>query len=87
MKLAGSSRTRKPSPQAAAATDDLAGSLDEDLVFCSAADAVLVATEADRQFLLDKGMKSVHVVSAKNIAEVAAEIGASAMRPWGSNRL
>lgn len=73
--------------RAAAATDDLAGSLDEDLVFCSAADAVLVATEADRQFLLDKGMKSVHVVSAKNIAEVAAEIGASAMRPWGSNRL
>ena len=47
--------------RAADVTYDPADHHDRDLIVCSAADTVLVASEADRQFLLGKGIRDVRV--------------------------
>ena len=58
--------------RAADVTDELADRLNRDLVFCSAADVVFVASEEDRQFLLRKGTSDIRVLSVEAITAVAA---------------
>ncbi len=58
-----------------------ASRLNQNLAFGDAADIVVVAAEEDRQFLLAKGVKNVRVLSAKNIAEVMAEIRTGVGKP------
>jgi GT2 family glycosyltransferase len=60
--------------RAADVTDERAGRRDQDLLFCSAADVVLVASEADKQFLSEKGMSDVRVLSVEAITELAVEL-------------
>jgi GT2 family glycosyltransferase len=56
-------------------TDGLTVGISEALALCSAADLIFVTSEADRQFLLERGISNVHVLSATSITEVAAGIG------------